>query len=38
VLPITPFPNGVSEDSHSTTKHLVAAPLAKGLTVTPWPV
>lgn len=33
MLPITPFPNGVSEDSHSTTKHLVAVLLAEGLTV-----
>jgi hypothetical protein len=34
VLPITPFPNGVPEDSHTTTKHLVQALLAEGLTVT----
>jgi DNA-binding CsgD family transcriptional regulator len=34
VLPITPFPNGVSEDSHSTTKDRVSALFAEGLTVT----
>jgi hypothetical protein len=33
VLPITPFPNGVSEDSHSPTKHLVRLLLAEGWTV-----
>jgi hypothetical protein len=34
VLPITPFPIGVSEDSHSSTKQRVQALLADGLTVT----
>ena len=34
MLPITPFPTGVSEDSHSSTKQRVQALLADGLTVT----
>ena len=34
MLPITPFPNGVSEDSHSKTKDLVEALVLEGLTVT----
>ena len=34
MLPITPFPTGVSEDSHSSTKQRVLALLADGLTVT----
>jgi hypothetical protein len=34
VLPITPFPNGVPEDSHSPTKQRVKALLDEGLTVT----
>lgn len=34
MLPITPFPNGVSEDSHPTTKERVKALLLEGLTVT----
>jgi hypothetical protein len=33
VLPITPFPNGVPEDSHSPTKHLVHLLLSEGWTV-----
>src|SRR4051794_19997932 len=33
VLPITPFPTGVSEDSHSPTKHLVHLLLSEGWTV-----
>jgi DNA-binding NarL/FixJ family response regulator len=34
VLPITPFPNGVSEDSRPPTKERVRELVAKGLTVT----
>jgi hypothetical protein len=34
VLPITPFPTGVPEDSQSTTKDLVKALFSEGLTVT----
>ena len=34
MLPITPFPNGVSEDSQSPTKDLVAALLLDGWSVT----
>jgi DNA-binding CsgD family transcriptional regulator len=34
VLPITPFPTGVSEDSHSTTRERVKALVLEGLTVT----
>ena len=34
MLPITPFPNGVSEDSPSSTKHRVHALLLEGWTVT----
>lgn len=34
MLPITPFPNGVSEDSHRPTKELVEALFGEGLTVT----
>jgi DNA-binding NarL/FixJ family response regulator len=34
VLPITPFPKGVSEDSQSPTKDLVAALLLDGWSVT----
>jgi Homeodomain-like domain/HNH endonuclease len=34
VLPITPFPNGVSEDSHPPTKHRVKLLLERGWTVT----
>lgn len=34
MLPITPFPTGVSEHSHSTTRQRVAALLREGLTVT----
>ena len=34
MLPITPFPTGVPEDSHSSTKDLVEALWSQGLTVT----
>jgi DNA-binding CsgD family transcriptional regulator len=34
VLPITPFPNGVSEDSHLPTKERVRLLVARGLSVT----
>ena len=34
MLPITPFPTGVPEDSHSPTKVLVSLLLREGLTVT----
>ena len=34
MLPITPFPTGVPEDSHSPTKLLVSRLLRDGLTVT----
>ena len=34
MLPITPFPNGVSEDSQTTTKDLVLSLLVQGLSVT----
>jgi hypothetical protein len=34
VLPITPFPNGVSEDSHRSTRDRVRALLLEGMTVT----
>ena len=33
MLPITPFPNSVPEDSHSPTKHLVLLLLQEGWTV-----